>query len=88
MVVNRSSFLETLEKLVILSGIIGRIRLVASEEVLTQAESCCQKIVTLYARPNITVEQIGESFDPNELDPLMPFSSTCQAVLMRIAGGF
>src|SRR4249919_2003151 len=45
-----SHSLETLEKLVNLYGIIGRIRLVASEEVLTQAESCCQRIVELYAR--------------------------------------
>jgi hypothetical protein len=82
-----SHSLETLEKFVILYGIIGRIRLIASEEVLSKAELCCQSIVKLYARPNLTVEQIGESFDPNELDPLKPFSSTCRAELMRIAGG-
>ena len=82
-----SHSLETLEKLVILYGIIGRIRLVAGEDVLNQAEFCCQRIVKLYATPNITVEQIGESFDPHELDPLKPFSSTCRAELMRIAGG-
>ena len=34
--------LDTLEKLVILYGIIGRIRLVASEEVLAEAEACCE----------------------------------------------
>ena len=32
--------------------------------------------------------KIGESFDPNELDPLKPFSSTCREELMRIAGSF
>src|SRR4249920_1403365 len=36
-----SHSLETLEKLVILYGIIGRIRLVASEKVLAEAEACC-----------------------------------------------
>ena len=79
-----SHSLETLEKLVILYGIIGRIRLVASEEVLTEAESCCQRIVELYARPNMSVEQIGESFDPHELDPIKPFSSVCRAELSKI----
>ena len=83
-----SHSLETLEKLVILYGIIGRIRLVASEEILTEAESCCQRIVELYARPNMNVEQIGESFDPQELDPLKHFSSTCRAELLKIARSF
>jgi hypothetical protein len=83
-----SHSLENLEKFVILYGIIGRIRLVASEEVLTEAESCCQRIVELYARPNISVEQIGRSIDPNELDPLKPFSSACRAELMRIASSY
>ena len=83
-----SHSLETLEKLVILYGIIGRIRLVGSEAVLTEAESCCQRIVELYARPNMNVEQIGESFDPQELDPLKPFSATCRAELSKIARSF
>lgn len=83
-----SHSLETLEKFVILYGIIGRIRLVANEEVLSNAESCCQRIVELYARPNISVEQVGKSFDPSELDPLKPFSSVCRAELMKISRNF
>src|SRR4029078_7836744 len=83
-----SHSLETLEKLVILYGIISRIRLVAGEDVLNQAEFCCQRIVKIYATPNISVEQIRESFDPDELDPLKSFSSTGRAELMMIAGSF
>ena len=53
-----SHSLESLEKLVLLYGIIGRIRLISSEVVLAEAEKCCRRIVDLYASPNITVEQV------------------------------
>src|SRR5438067_1193592 len=79
-----SHSLESLEKLVTLYGILGRIRLISSAEVLAEAEACCQRIFKLYARPNITVEQIGSSFEPEKLDPLKPFSSACRAELVRI----
>ena len=83
-----SHSLETFEKLVILYGIMGRIRLVSGEEVLAEAEKCCRRIVELYARPNITVEQVGAAFDPDELDPLKPFSATCRAELLKISRSF
>jgi hypothetical protein len=82
-----SHSLERLEKLVTLYGILGRIRLIASEEVLAEAEACCQRIVELYGRPNITADQIDGSFDPDKLDPLKSFSSACRAELLRIVRG-
>ena len=83
-----SHSLETLEKLVHLYGIIGRIRLIASEEILAEAEKCCQRIVELYSGPNIDVQKIDSSFDLEKLDPIKFFSSACRAELMRIAGHF
>ena len=83
-----SHSLETLEQLVILYGILGRIRLISSEDVLTEAENCCRRIVDLYARPNITVEQVRASLDSDEIDPLKPFSATCRAELSKIARSF
>jgi hypothetical protein len=80
--------LDTLDKLVILYGILGRIRLVSHEDVLAEAEKCCRRIVELYAKPNIAIEQVGASFDAEELDPLKPFSSACRAELMQIGRGF
>lgn len=80
-----SHSLESLEKFVNLYGIVGRIRLVSSEEVLAEAEECCRKIVDLYARPNICVDQLGVVFDPKEFDPLKPFSSACRAEMSKIA---
>ena len=83
-----SHSLDSLEKLVTLYGILGRIRLISSEEVLAEAEASCQRIVELYARPNISVEQIDGSFDPDKLDPLKTFSSACRAELARIIRSF
>ena len=79
-----SHSLDTLEKLVILYGVLGRIRLVSSEEILAEAEKCCRRIVELYARPNLAIEEVGASFDPDELDPLKSFSSVCRAELLQI----
>jgi hypothetical protein len=83
-----SHSLESLDKLVTMYGILGRIRLVSSEEVLGEAEASCQRIVELYARPNISVEQIDGSFDPDKIDPLKTFSSACRAELARIIQSF
>jgi hypothetical protein len=79
-----SHSLDSLEKLVKLYGILGRIRLVSDEHVLVEAEKCCRRIVDLYARPNISVEQMGDTFDPEKIDPLKPFSSACRGELSRI----
>jgi hypothetical protein len=77
--------LEDPEKLVILYGIIGRIRLVSSEEVLAESEKCGRRIVELYASPNIAIEQLSGSFDFDQLDPLKAFSSACRKELLKIA---
>ena len=46
-----SHSLETPEKLVILYGILGRIRLVSSGKVLAEAEKFLRQIVDLYGTP-------------------------------------
>lgn len=83
-----SHSLETLDELVSLYGIVGRIRLTSSEEVLREAEKCCLRIVELYAEPNKTVASFMASFDPDKHDPLKPFSTACRGELANITGGF
>ena len=80
-----SHSLETAEKLVIVYGILGRIRLVCSGKVLAEAEKCVRQIVDLYERPNLTVEQVRASLDSDDFDPLKAFSSACRAELLTIA---
>ena len=76
--------LETPDKLVILYGVLGRIRLVSSEEVLAEAEKCVRQIVDLYARPNMNIEQIHSSLAAEDLDPLEAFSIACRSELLEI----
>jgi hypothetical protein len=83
-----SHSLETAEKLVILYGILGRIRLVSSGKVLAEAERCVLKIVELYESPNLTVEQVRASLQSDDFDPLTAFSSVCRAELLAIAPTF
>jgi hypothetical protein len=83
-----SHSLETAEKLVILYGILGRIRLVSSGKVLAEAEKCVLQIVDLYESPNLTVEQVRASLDSDDFDPLKAFSAACRAELLTIAPTF
>jgi hypothetical protein len=82
-----SHSLEKPETFVILYGILGRIRLVAAEPVLAAAEACCRQIIDLYAKPNMTVEQIRLAFERDRLDPIRDFSVACRKELLEIAGG-
>src|SRR5271165_4190854 len=65
--------LERPETFVNLYGILNRIRLVSGEKVLAEAEACCRRIVDLYAKPNMTAEQIRAAFEVDRLDPLKAF---------------
>ena len=76
--------LEQPETFVKLYGILGRIRLVATEPVLAAAEACCREIVDHYARPNLTIEQIRLAFEQHRIDPIKDFSTVCRTELCEI----
>ena len=77
--------LEQPAELVKLYGILGRIRLVAADPVLASAEACCRQIVDLYAKPNMTVDQIRVAFENDQIDPIKKFSTVCRTELLEIA---
>jgi hypothetical protein len=79
--------LERPETFVKLYGMIGRIRLVAADAVLAAADTCVRRIIDLYTKPNMTVEQAREAFERNGLDPIKDFSVACRQELREIAGG-
>jgi hypothetical protein len=79
--------LEQPDTFVKLYGITGRIRLVATNPVLAAAEACIRQITDLYAKPNMTVEQIRLAFERDGLDPIKDFSIACRKELLQIAGG-
>jgi hypothetical protein len=82
-----SHSLERPDTFVKLYGINGRIRLVATDPVLAAAEACVRQIIDLYAKPNLTVEQIRLAFECDGLDPIKDFSVACRKELLEIAGG-
>jgi hypothetical protein len=77
-----SHSLQQPDQLVSLYGILSRIRLMSSDEVLASAENCCRRIVDLYRRPNMTSDEIHAAFEAKELDPLKEFSGACRAELL------
>ena len=69
------------DQLVAMYGLLSRIRLIASDEVLKEAERCVRQIVGLYQRPNMTADQFREALEANSLDPLKEFSAACREEL-------
>jgi hypothetical protein len=82
-----SHSLEQPETFVRLYGISGRIRLVAPDSVLAAAEGCIRQIIDLYAKPNLTVEQIRLAVERDRFDPVQDFSVVCRKDLAEIARG-
>src|SRR5260221_5414184 len=74
--------LDRPDQLVTMYGLLSRIRLISTDEVLKEAESCIRRIVDLYRRPNMTADQFREALDANELDPLKAFSAACRTELL------
>jgi hypothetical protein len=79
------SSLERPDQLVVLYGILSRIRLVSGDDVLGKATGCCRRIVELYKRPNMTPEQLRAAFESFQFDPLNDFSAACRAELLAMA---
>jgi hypothetical protein len=72
------------DKLVVLYGLLSRIRLVAGADVLRNAEICCHRILEVYRQPNMSSDQIRVAFEAKELDPLKDFSAACRAELIAL----
>jgi hypothetical protein len=75
--------LDSPETLVKLGAILGRIRLVSSDAVLTAAEECFERIVELYAKPNRTIAEIFTTLHSGEFEFLKRFSDACRVELRR-----
>jgi hypothetical protein len=74
--------LERPDQLVGLYGILSRIRLISSAEVLKEAEACIRRIVELYRQPNMTPDRFREALEAHELDPLKEFTVACRRELL------
>jgi len=75
--------LDEPEKLVKLYAVLGRIRLVSSDAVLTAAEECCDRVVDLYSEPNRKIDEIFTTLHSGELEVLKQFSDACRVELRK-----
>jgi hypothetical protein len=77
--------LERPETLANVYALLGRIRLIASVNVVKAAEECCHYVIDTYSRPNLTTDQIYDWFRAAR-HPLTDFAAACRAELDRFVG--
>jgi hypothetical protein len=75
--------LDKPDTVVKLYAILGRIRLMSSDAVLTAAEECCDRVVDLYAKPNRAMAEIFTTLHSGEFEALKRFSDACRVELRR-----
>jgi hypothetical protein len=75
--------LDSPETIVKLGALLGRIRLVSSDAVLTAAEECFDRIVELYAKPNRTMAELVTTLHSGEFEVLEHFSDACRIELRK-----
>ena len=81
----RMHSLEGFHQLAALYGVLSRIRLFSSDEVLQTAEQCLRKIVQHYWLPNLTMEQIRAAYEVDDFDTLKEFSTACRVELQSLS---
>ena len=81
------SFERTLDKpqtLLSIYALLNRIRLCASDAVLTQAVELVKCIMEQYFAPNVSIEEFHERVHNGHIDPLKAFSEACRSELISM----
>ena len=81
------SFERNLDKpqtLLSVYALLNRIRLCASDAVLTQAVELVKLIMEQYFAPNVSIEEFHERVHNGHIDPLKAFSEACRRELRSI----
>ena len=76
--------LEKPQTLLSLYALLNRIRLCASEPVLTQAEELVRFIMDQYFAPNVSIEEFHERVHSGGIDPLKAFSEASRCELLSM----
>ena len=74
-----SSDQQSIDKLVKLYAMLGRIRLIASKDVVRCAEQAMTAILEMYRKPNRTLADLQELSRSGELNFLLEFGQACRA---------
>jgi hypothetical protein len=75
----------SLNELVTLYSLVGRIRLSASEPVMTAAEAVVKLIVSRYGEANLTLEDLRAAALSSKTDPFHLFSTACRRDLYSLS---
>jgi hypothetical protein len=75
----------SLNELVTLYSLVGRIRLTASEPVMNAAEDVVKLIVSHYGQANLTLEDLRTAALSSETDPFHLFSNACRKDLYSLS---
>jgi hypothetical protein len=75
----------TINELVTLYSLVGRIRLSASDPVVRAAEDVVQRIVARYGEANLTLEDLRAAALASKADPFDLFSTACRKDLYSLS---
>jgi hypothetical protein len=73
--------LDKPETLLSIYALLNRIRLCASDAVLTQAVELVRFIMEQYFSPNVSIEEFHQHVHDGHIDPLKAFSEACRCEL-------
>lgn len=76
--------LDKPETLLSIYALLNRIRLCASDAVLTQALELVKFILEQYFSPNVSIEEFHVRAHTGHIDPLKAFSEACRRELMSM----
>jgi hypothetical protein len=76
--------LDKPETLLSIYALLNRIRLCASNAVLTQAVELVKFIMDQYFEPNVSVEEFHDRVHNGGIDPLKAFSEACRRELLSM----
>lgn len=76
--------LDKPETLLSVYALLNRIRLCASEAVLTQAVAVVKFIMEQYFAPNVSIEEFHQRVHAEDTDPLKAFSEACRRELAQM----
>jgi hypothetical protein len=76
--------LDKPETLLSIYALLNRIRLCASDAVLTQAVELVKFIMEQYFAPNVSIEEFHQRVHNGHIDPLKAFSEACRRELMSM----
>ena len=78
--------LDKPETLLSIYALLNRIRLCASDAVLTQAVELARFIMEQYFSPNVSIEEFHQRVHNGHIDPLKAFSEACRRELIQMHG--